>query len=392
MKKNLFLTAVCSCFALLAKAEPTDISGIENVVYAESMSCSAGSSFTMSVKMKNNIEVTGFQFDLELPSGITIEQDADDFYLIALSEQRTTSAKTNYFDSAKQPDGSVRVMASSTKNYTFSGNDGEVATISINVADDVEDGKYPIVFKNIVLSDAAANSYETERVEVELTVGAEAYDEGYSISIAPFSANAGTAYTIALNFDAKDENITDIEFDFELPSFLSRTKSGRVTKAFESADDNRMYVSGTEGDHTITVDGNHVTIASIVTDEYKYIAGTNGALVNMYYTSSANVEEGLYPVRLTNVTMVNGEGEILSVAPTTSFIKVGNPTGATLAVEGYVSADFNETLTLEPSLGTLDMSRVVSMKGLLTLVDGRNFIGSKTGFNAENVYYSRSLS
>lgn len=392
-KKNLFLTIACFCLALFAKAETTDISSLENVIYAESLSCTTGSSFAMSVKMKNKVGVTGFQFDLELPSGITVEEDADGFYLIDLSTERTTTARTNYFDSAKQPDNSVRVMASSTKNYTFSGNDGEVAIINISVADDVAEGKYPIVLKNIVLSDAAANSYETERVEIELTVGSESvtYDEGYSVSIVPFVATTGKAYTIALNFDAKDEDITDIEFDMELPSFLSRTKSGRVTKAFESADDERMYVDGSEGDHTITINGNHVTIASIVNDEYKYIAGTSGALVNMYYTSAATIEEGLYPVKFTNITMFNGDGKSLSLAPTTSYIKVGNPTNATFAVDGYVSAELNESLAAETSIGTLDMSKVASMNGTLTLVEGRNFVAPKSEVDVECVTYTRSL-
>ena len=121
--------------------------------------------------MKNTVAMTGFQFDLELPTGVSVATDVDDFYIVALSEERTTDARTNYFDNALQKDGSIRIMASSTKNFTFSGNDGEVATIKVNVANTVADGKYPIILKNIVLSDAGSNSYENDRVEVTLTVG-----------------------------------------------------------------------------------------------------------------------------------------------------------------------------------------------------------------------------
>lgn len=160
MKKKLILMLMSLCLAFFAKAEVTDISGIENVVYVESMSCSAGSSSIMSVKMKNTQAITGFQFDLVLPAGITVKQE-DGFYSIELSTVRTTAKKTNYFDSALQLDGSIRVMASSTQNYTFSGNDGEVATIEIAVAGGVADNIYPVTIKNIVLSDAASNSYET---------------------------------------------------------------------------------------------------------------------------------------------------------------------------------------------------------------------------------------
>ena len=144
MRKNFLMTMICLCLALFAKAEATDVSQIDNTIYAESMSCAAGSSFTMSVKMKNTVAMTGFQFDLELPTGVSVATDADDFYIIELSEERTTAARTNYFDNALQKDGSIRIMASSTKNFTFSANDGEVATIKVNVANTVADGKYPI--------------------------------------------------------------------------------------------------------------------------------------------------------------------------------------------------------------------------------------------------------
>lgn len=394
MRKNFLMTMICLCLALFAKAEATDVSQIENTIYAESMSCAAGSSFTMSVKMKNTVAMTGFQFDLELPTGVSVATDADDFYIIELSEERTTAARTNYFDNALQKDGSIRIMASSTKNFTFSGNDGEVATIKVNVANTVADGKYPIILKNIVLSDAGSNSYENERVEVTLTVGEEipTYEEGYSVSIAPFTATSGKAYTIALNFDAKDENITDIEFDMELPSIISRTKSGRVTKVFDSANEERMYVNGTEGDHTITVNGNHVTIKAIATDEYRYIAGTSGALVNMYYTSTSSLSEGIYPVRFRNVTLKDGDGNILKVAPTTSYIKVGNPSDAFLAVEGYVSADLNTALASETAITSLDMSKVTSIGSSMTIMDGRSFVAPQKPVMVKKVSYTRNMS
>ena len=85
-------------------------------------------------------------------------KDADNFNIINLSTKRTTAQKTNYFDSAEQPDGAIRIMCSSTKNYTFSGNDGEVATITLNVSDEMEEGEYPLILKNIVISDANSKS------------------------------------------------------------------------------------------------------------------------------------------------------------------------------------------------------------------------------------------
>ena len=54
---------------------------------------------------------------------------------------------------------------------TFLGNDGEVATVTLDIDDEVEDGEYPIILKNIKLSENdISNYYETPKVKFTLTV------------------------------------------------------------------------------------------------------------------------------------------------------------------------------------------------------------------------------
>lgn len=170
MIKKLSLLSICLCLGLLAKAEATDVSQFENVVFPVSTTGEAGKNVTVSVEMNNTVDATGFQFDIVLPKGISVATDEDGFYLIELSETRTTSKKTDFFSSALQPDGSVRVMCSSTKSYIFEGSSGEVCTMILNVEEDVANGNYPIIFKNIKISDANANSYKVEQVEATLTI------------------------------------------------------------------------------------------------------------------------------------------------------------------------------------------------------------------------------
>ena len=123
MIRKLIILTLCLSLGLMARAEATDISQYENVVFPVPTTGSAGSAVTVSVEMNNTVNATGFQFDIVLPEGITVATDGDGFYLIALSETRTTSKKTDFFSSALQTDGSVRVMCSSTQSYTFSGNE-----------------------------------------------------------------------------------------------------------------------------------------------------------------------------------------------------------------------------------------------------------------------------
>lgn len=177
MKKYLILAMVCLGFSF-AKAEKTDVSVIDNVVYLEEETAKAGTQHTLSVKMKNTDMITGYEFYLELPEGLSFTKDEDGFYLTALSTARTTAKKTNYFDCTVDEKGLLHVLCSTTAAspstgnlYTFSGNDGEVCTVAIDVPEDFTPGTYPLYLKDVVLTPSGADKgYETAVVECLLAV------------------------------------------------------------------------------------------------------------------------------------------------------------------------------------------------------------------------------
>ena len=88
----------------------------------------------------------------------------------ALLHRASTARNTNTFDSALQADGSVRVLAGSTKSKTFEGTDGEVCTITVKAAEGIADGTYTIVLKNIIMSDATGKTYKVDRSEATVTI------------------------------------------------------------------------------------------------------------------------------------------------------------------------------------------------------------------------------
>ena len=171
MKKILFTTMVLLLgLSNPMKAENTDISTLENVVYIEPFSMAAGSQHTLSVKMKNAVEAEGFGFDLYLPDGVTVATDGDGFPMVELSTMRTTAKKTNSFDAAFQTDGCLRVLAASTNASTINGNDGEVVLITIEASAGISMGDYPVILRNIAISDTEAKSHRTDYVETTITI------------------------------------------------------------------------------------------------------------------------------------------------------------------------------------------------------------------------------
>lgn len=176
MSRILISTLISLCLSLTAMAGVTDISTLSNAIYAEPVTTGAGTQITLSVKMKNAVPTTGFQVDLVLPQGVTVPTDEDGYYDIYLSTERTTSRKTDYFSSALQSDGSIRIMANSTRSNTIEGTDGEVCTIQLQIAPDLANGSYPISFKNIVLTDANSQTTKVALIETALNIGRDPYD------------------------------------------------------------------------------------------------------------------------------------------------------------------------------------------------------------------------
>ena len=170
--KQIVLMAVwmASAWVNAAQVPPTGAADVENTIYGVDATVGEDGMAVMSVCLKNSWSVPGFQFDIVAPEGFEVATDEDGFYRIELGTARTTAKKTDIFSSALQADGSVRVLCASTKNYLFSGNDGEVCTIAFRQQADLAEGRYQVILKNIVITDAEGNTVGPEPAVASLTI------------------------------------------------------------------------------------------------------------------------------------------------------------------------------------------------------------------------------
>lgn len=149
----------------------TDVSQIDNVIYVDAMEEICGKQTTISLKMKNTVPIRGFQFDLYLPEGATVVKSDKGRIQGALSAGRLPEEDEHNLTFSEQQDGAIRFLCSSQYNETFTGNDGEIATLQIRLADDMADGDYAIVLKDVKLTETDINKfYETEKVVSKLTI------------------------------------------------------------------------------------------------------------------------------------------------------------------------------------------------------------------------------
>ena len=121
--------------------------------------------------MKNTAEIRGFQFDLYLPEGVTVVKSAKGRIQGALSAGRLPEDDEHDLTFSEQADGAIRFLCSSQYDETFTGNDGEIATLQVTVAENIADGNYPVVVKHVKLTETDISKfYVTEEVETTMSV------------------------------------------------------------------------------------------------------------------------------------------------------------------------------------------------------------------------------
>ncbi len=236
----------------------------ENTLKVADVDAVPGEQIKLSVNMSNGSNITAMQFDVLLPSGLTFATDEDGYELIELSSARTNSRK-HILTCGYMPDEStMRVIIYSNSNIFFSGNEGEVITMTLNVSPGVADGDYSIIFKDIELVEITNDQSEiphiTEEmvtvVKVERIMGDLTGDK--KVSIADVVSLVGVlmgSSTDNLNMDVADMNndgrisITDVVsvvskiFDSSTPAAPAAAAAPAVrTGSLSEVSENRMYI------------------------------------------------------------------------------------------------------------------------------------------------------
>ena len=196
------------------ETECTDISQMDNVIYIEPMEARTGTQATISLKMKNTAPIRAFQFDLYLPEGVTAVKSAKGRIQGFLSAGRLPDEDEHTLSFSEQPDGAIRFLCGSEYDETFTGNDGEIATLLVNIADNIVDGDYPIQLKGMKLTETDISKYyETALVKSKLTISSYVVGDINSDGVVDVSDYTGVANHIHNNtpagFNAKAADVDE---------------------------------------------------------------------------------------------------------------------------------------------------------------------------------------
>ena len=133
-----------------------------NRLYIEENTVQLGAENSVPVVLKNVNTYGGLEFDVTLPAGMTLTR--------AIKTSRLSSAFT--LQTSSLGGNTYKVLLYNTNHQSFSGNDGALLNLVINVSANMAAGDYEISLSNIVASDAdALISYDLNESRSTLHIG-----------------------------------------------------------------------------------------------------------------------------------------------------------------------------------------------------------------------------
>lgn len=182
----------------------------DNYMYVDKMSAAAGETFDIIVNLHNGDAVNGFQFDIQLPTGVSLVYDED--YEEYDYTKGTRLTRNHSISFRKQPDGSVRFLClPKDATYNLLGDDGQILILKAKADDNAINGSYAFLLKNCFLSRGVAENVVLNKVSGNI------YIVNDVISIPAVTAMAGSKSDLVVNLDNKSK-INSFQFDMTLPA------------------------------------------------------------------------------------------------------------------------------------------------------------------------------
>ena len=167
---NYDISYVSGTLTITPREDPGDET--DNVLTIGNVKGNKGTQVTLPIALKNKHQITGFQFDLYLPDGVTIATNDRGKMII----NTTSRMDGSYTVTGNQWNGFVRIVGYSGDSEAFTGSEGDILNITLDISNSIADGDYTIRLKDIVLSDV--NNTEYHPVDVGAMISVSSYTLG----------------------------------------------------------------------------------------------------------------------------------------------------------------------------------------------------------------------
>ena len=343
------------------------------------------------------------EFEMQLPSGISIAKDEDDEFLTELVSSRV--AKSHTLEVADQGNGKYKFLLYSSNNAPLIGNSGDLITFTINCDQKATEGNYQAKVSSILMADKNEKAIYPNDFTFDITIvdaiPGDVNDDGKIngldiVKIVGYIMGSPTQPFIEAAADLNEDGIInglDLVKEVSLVLTQSSTttagaktigKRGQVSAsqiALEnpkhgvltlSTDDNRDYILSqmiieTSGDVTvdsITTDAKHIVAYSKV-GENRY-AVVCYSMTNESFVSNRDIIDIHYTgngyINLSNVLFVDSEENEVSFGGTS----------------------FSDTTAIKEIISTVKPADVYSVTGKLVKKGAISFEGLPAGIYIVN--------
>lgn len=330
--KTLFKKLICISMLTMVNALALFA---QNAFYIQETKLDAGAKQTLSVSLANTDDITGFQFDIKLPNGLsvntTLNDDDETVPDISLTERKKSK---HQLSCAEQADGSYRIVVLSMSNQTFRDNDGAIANISVTAASTLTSGSYPVELKNIHIV-PMIDGVQGDRIDqpdytgyVVVNNQGESGDVNVALKLGANTFKAGSSQTLSIAMD-NNIDVTAFQFDIMLPNGV--TVNNYVNDDDETVP-NIQLTSRKASSHSISCnkreDGRYTIV--VLSMKNQAIKGTEGDVVtidiNVPITMSGNYDVVLSNIHI--VPLINGsQGIRIDQPDVTASITIDNEGG-----------------------------------------------------------------
>ena len=142
-----------------------------NILLCQDAETQVSTEITLMIDIQNDDEFVAFQIDMELPRGLNY---------VVNSTELTNRAQDHFLQVSCIEDNILRLISFSMSILPFIGNSGTVVELDFNV--NLEEGTYPILLSNGVLSNANSENILDILINGQLTVTESSHIESELIN------------------------------------------------------------------------------------------------------------------------------------------------------------------------------------------------------------------
>ena len=284
-----------------------------NTLSSSNVSSYKGTQVVLPILLNNEQTIAGFQFDLQLPSGISVAKSGNDYVASLTSRTSGLSVSAGALESG----GYRFVVADLSKSNRVTGTEGEVMNITLDVPFDATIGEGTITLKNIALTAVVSG------------VNTTLYPDNVTSTLSVLG------YTLGDVNDDSNINVVDV-------AAIAAHVAGQTPTAFtEIAAD--VNTDGVVNSADITVEVTNVQQA-----ESPGTGTSAGALLNASDFAAYKGVSVILPITLTNSQAITGFQFDLQL-----------PEGVSIAQNGISLASRANGLTVNTSTLASNTTRIV---------------------------------